>query len=130
MKYLGGKKGKSNRKRHIPKLSEEARKALETEFKTGKKHRERQRAEAILLSESGIDMNDLAVRFGVNRDTINRWLDGWEERQMAGLREGQRSGRPPIIPKDVQKKLRTKSAMGLSGSGGFKKSFKVDGKFH
>jgi len=94
----------ANRKRFIRVLSDAERSDLEKAFRHGTKHRERQRAQAILLSASGHDMNSLAARFGVNRDTVNRWLGGWEKHGLSGLREGPHLGRPPKIPREVQKK--------------------------
>ena len=73
MIYLGLQKIMANRKRFIRALSDAERGELEKAFKHGIKHRERQRAQAVLLSASGHEMNSLAARFGVNPDTINRW---------------------------------------------------------
>ena len=64
MLYLFPQKIMANRKRFIRALSGAERGELEKAFKHGIKHRERQRAQAVLLSASGHDMNSLAARLG------------------------------------------------------------------
>lgn len=60
--------------------------------------RTRQRAHAILLSAKGYRIDQLVEIFFVDRDTITRWLDRWDEDHFDGLEDAPRSGRPRSIP--------------------------------
>jgi len=57
----------------------------------------RQRAHAILLSAKGYCIDQLVDIFFVDRDTITRWLDRWQEDHFDGLEDAPRSGRPRSI---------------------------------
>lgn len=56
----------------------------------------RQRAHAMLLSDKGYSCEAIADILAVNRTTVSLWIDAWEAKGIAGLRDGQRPGRPPI----------------------------------
>jgi transposase len=56
----------------------------------------RQRAHAMLLSDKGYAREAIADILSVNRATVSLWIDAWEAKGIAGLRDGQRPGRPPI----------------------------------
>lgn len=75
--------------------------------KTDPLWRRRMRAQAILLSEKGFAINQLADIFEVDRDTVSLWLDWWAEYEFDGLADDPRSGRPPILTDDTQKKRRS-----------------------
>ena len=59
--------------------------------------RTRMRAQAVLLSEKGFALNQLATIFEIDRDSVSQWLDWWEEYKFDGLADDPRSGRPPIL---------------------------------
>lgn len=63
------------------------------------------RAQAILLSHRGFDINTISTIFDVHRNTVSRWIDQWNERQLDGIltREGQ--GRPRTFSEDEEKTL-------------------------
>lgn len=61
--------------RYISDLSDEIIKKLNEIQKNGLKSRERNRAHAILLSNSGIEAKEIAHIFKVSRRTIYRWFD-------------------------------------------------------
>jgi len=65
----------------------------------------RRRAQALLLSHRGFDINTISMIFDVHRNTVSRWIDQWNERQIDGIltREGQ--GRPRIFSEDEEKTL-------------------------
>ncbi len=65
--------------------------------------RERTHAHALLLSAKGYYVEQLADIFFVDRDTISRWLDRWQQSKQTALRDGQRSGRPGKLSKDQKK---------------------------
>lgn len=75
-------------------LSEWERQVLRQAHKSATSHRERQRAHAILLSDKGYRLDQLADIFEADRDTISRWLDDWREHGIDGLRDAPKPGRP------------------------------------
>ena len=78
-------------------LAEEERQRLKEIHKTDANWRTRMRAQAILLSDKGFALNQLAAIFEVDRDAVSQWLDCWAEYQFEGLSDDPRSGRPPIL---------------------------------
>ena len=54
----------------------------------------RQRAHCVLLSAKKHKIDQLSDIFDVDRDTISEWLNRWEVKGIAGLRDAHRSGRP------------------------------------
>lgn len=103
-----------NIKRYIT-LSPSERDYLELLYKSSTNHRERQRANSLLLSSSGKDIDYLSNLFGVKRDTISNWFNRWERGQKKvlesskeesvriNLQDAARSGRPSILC-DTEKK--------------------------
>ncbi len=57
----------------------------------------RHRAHAVLLSARGYRIKQIADIFEVDRDTVSRWLDNWNERDTEGLSDEPRSGRPRTL---------------------------------
>src|SRR5262245_45068995 len=78
-------------------LTDEQRQRLKEIYKTDANWRRRMRAQAILLSEKGFELNQLATIFEIDRDSISQWLDWWAEHEFEGLSDDPRSGRPPIL---------------------------------
>ena len=75
--------------------------ALEQQYQHSPTHRERQRCQALLLSNKGNNVKALSELFGAERDTIQAWLKRWEktagqsiEFRLASLLDAPRSGRP------------------------------------
>lgn len=75
-------------------LSDEEKNELKQLWREGETHRERTRAHAVLLSEQGRSIAELAEILGAERDAVGRWLSHWEERGRAALADAPRSGRP------------------------------------
>lgn len=75
-------------------LTPEQEAELRALHKNGKSHRERQRAQAILLNARGMSLDQLAFVFECDRNTVSSWLDSWQERGVAALADASRSGRP------------------------------------
>jgi hypothetical protein len=96
-------KGMSSPKRHIE-LKEAEKKLLHGLYKDSPSFRARQRAECLLLSAEGMDIDPLAARFKVKRDTISAWFNRWESGER-NLRDAARSGRRPRMSQEVQKKF-------------------------
>lgn len=103
-----------NHKRYIT-LSDSDRDYLEGVYKNSNNHRERQRANSLLLSSSGKDISYLSNLFGVKRDTISSWFNRWESGRAnvvesakedsfrVNLQDAARSGRPSILTESEKK---------------------------
>jgi transposase len=54
----------------------------------------RMRAHAILLSDEGYSVQEIAQIYGVCRQTVSSWIKAWENKGLVGLMDQARSGRP------------------------------------
>lgn len=90
----------------IDPLSDADRTALEQVHREGPAHRQRQRAQAVLLSSRGYTLEQLADLFQVRRDTVSGWLGAWQGRGLAGLQDAPKSGRTPKIDAAIKAHLR------------------------
>ena len=79
--------------KYVPALTATDQKALEELHHDGKSHRQRQRAQAVLLSSKGFTLDQLAVICEADRDTVSGWLDQWQERGLDGLADAPKPGR-------------------------------------
>jgi transposase-like protein len=75
-------------------------KELQTAAKAAPIHRPNLRLLCIKALAMGIPHEQVAGLFGVNEDSVSRWVRRFNERGIDGLAEGPRSGRPPKITKD------------------------------
>ena len=91
--------------RRVPSLSDEDRQELQGLKDHGETPRSRQRAHAILLSDSGRSVNEIASIFGVTRLTVCAWFARWEQLGINGLADAERSGAPPKLSKTETKKV-------------------------
>jgi transposase len=87
-------------------LTDVERQRLKEIHKTDASWRTRMRAHAILLSEKGFELNQLATIFDTDRDAISQWLDWWAKYGFEGLSDDPRSGRPPILANEAKKTKR------------------------
>jgi len=60
-------------------LTDEERLRLKEIHKIDPNWRTRMRAQAILLSEKGFALNQLATIFEIDRDSVSQWLDWWAD---------------------------------------------------
>ncbi len=81
----------------VLKLEEAQKIQLKQIQKESGARKERQRSQAILLSNRGYSINEIAQIIEVNRDSISCWLDRWEELSFEGLKDKARSGNPGIL---------------------------------
>ena len=77
-------------------------------YKNSQHYRERQRAHALLLSHRNYTIPDLADLFEVDRDTVSRWMDRWQEwlvntQQPLTLQDQARAGQPSNLASDQKK---------------------------
>ena len=78
---------------------------LEELFRHHPDHRTRIRAHGILLSSKGFSIANISKFYEVNRDSTSRWLDSWENEGLVGLFDDKKSGRPPKLNEEEQKKV-------------------------
>jgi len=71
-------------------LTDVQRQRLKEIHKTDPNWRTRMRAQAILLSEKGLALNQLATIFEIDRDSVSQWLDS-----LGGIRVRWALGWPP-----------------------------------
>ena len=91
--------------RFVSPLSDEDREILGYIRDHGETPRIRRRAHAILLSDSGKSVNEIAEIFETTRESVCSWLARWEDSGPQGLADGARSGAPPKLTKSERKKV-------------------------
>lgn len=88
--------------RFVTKLNAEQREELRELMKTSNEQ-VRKRAHAILLSDRGYSVDQIADIYEVDRDTVASWLDRWDEGGTSGLHDQEGRGRKPILNEKEQK---------------------------
>jgi transposase len=63
----------------------------------------RLRAQAILLSNKGRQIDDISAIIDCHRNTVSRWIDQWNERSIDGLLRNQGQGRRPTLEEHEEK---------------------------
>jgi transposase len=63
-------------------------------------HRVRMRAQALLLSHKGCQIDEITFILEVARQTVSSWIDAWEKEGLRSLYDTLRAGRPPCLSKD------------------------------
>lgn len=89
--------------RFVSSITKEEEEQLRTLVHEGTHHRERIRAQAILWSHKRYKIKQIANLCEVDRDTVSRWLNRWEQDKQQGLKDVSRSGRPPILNQQEKK---------------------------
>ena len=84
------------KKRYIT-LNDEQREELERAYRRGQRAHFRNRCRAILLSDKGYDIDSIADIFGVYRQAIYRWFNGYEKDGIKGLENKGKGGRKPKL---------------------------------
>lgn len=82
------------------------RTALEQMHLNSPSARQRQRAHAVLLSDQGYKLDQMADILRSDRDTISGWLDQWQEHGLNGLADAPKSGRRRKIDGSLETILR------------------------
>jgi transposase len=59
-------------------------------------HRDRQRAEVVLLAADGVSGRQIAPRVGLSEQSVCKWRQQFRDRGLDGLRDAPRSGRPLV----------------------------------
>ena len=89
-------------------LTSQQEQQLNQLYKTSQHHRERQRAHALLSSHRNYTIPDLADLFVVDRDTVVRWMERWQDwltntENPLTLQDQARAGRPSSLVSDQKK---------------------------
>lgn len=85
--------------------AETMRIALQQEIGRSDESRYDHRLHGVLLVGYGHSCYDVADWFGEHPTTIERWVHRFEQRGFAGLREGEREGRPGRVDDRIWEKL-------------------------
>jgi transposase len=95
--YSGGFFSVKGPEKYASELTEEESALLKTLHKESCDSRVRRRAHIILLSSKGYSINELSDIFDVKRDTVSARINAWEKYGPTGLKDSDRSGRPPKL---------------------------------
>lgn len=95
-----------SRQRNMPNRENCSLEELETAAKAAPIQRTYTRLMAIKALAMGFSHEQVAALFGVNEDSVSRWVRRFNERGIDGLTEGPRSGRPPRIKADRTQEYR------------------------
>lgn len=60
------------------------------------------RAHGLLLSHRGFKIDEIAQAYAVDRETVVRWFNRWEQWGIVGLQDQVRSGRPEKLTPQEQ----------------------------
>ncbi|MEM9834829.1 MAG: helix-turn-helix domain-containing protein [Bacteroidota bacterium] len=83
--------------RFVSSLTQKEQEGLRPLVHDSTNHRERMRAQAILWSDKGYKLKQIADLCEVDRDTVSKWLRRWEQDRPSGLKDASRSGRPATL---------------------------------
>lgn len=86
-------------------LNDDDRSWLEHQWKHDPSHATRSRAHAILLSSHRYSVLEISHILGVTYETVDAWLDRWEEHRRDGIADNARMGRPPKLDQNDRKIL-------------------------
>jgi transposase len=87
-------------------LNEDDQKWLEERWKHDASHSTRSRAHAMLLSSQRYSIIDISHILHVTYETIEAWMDRWDEHGRDGLTDNDRTGRPPALNEEDRHVLR------------------------
>lgn len=91
--------------RFVSSLTENERQLLRYLKEEGENARIRRRAHAVLLSDAGYTVNEVADICETDRDTVCSWISRWEARGPVGLADRPRAGAPPRLNESEREKV-------------------------
>ena len=103
--------------RKILQLDEDRRAQLQHIVKRGSYWRERERAQTLLLLDSGVFAEDVAIQMGLNVRTVRITHTNWRQTGMASLPDLPRSGAPrKLQPEHVERLVQWAEAEPLTAA--------------
>ena len=87
-------------------LSEEAKGALEQQYRKGQTHCYRQRCRMLLLKAEGQPSKAIARQVGSCEVSVNAWVKRYESEGIAGLQTKPGRGRKPILAEENEAVIR------------------------
>lgn len=92
--------------RFIRDLNPESQKLLKRISQQSKSPKVRNRAQCIVLSYEGYEIEELMTIFRVSRKTIYNWLTRWEDQKFRGLYDQKGRGRNPKLSSDKEEQVK------------------------
>jgi len=80
--------------------------SLEAQFRSTEDRKLRDRLQIVLLAHKGRKHQDIAADLCVNRRSVQRWLNAYLERGLAGLAPGKAKGKEPGIPASLADEIK------------------------
>jgi transposase len=99
---------------HLPATEVER---LESEFRSTGDRKLRDRLQIVLLAHKGRKHKDIAADLCVNRRTVQRWLNAFLERGLAGLAPRKAKGKASNIPAELADEIKAWVIGGPAGVG-------------
>src|SRR5437764_3651340 len=98
-------------------LPESEAQRLEAEFRSTADRKLRDRLQIVLLAHKGHKHQDIAADLCINRRSVQRWLNAYCERGLAGLIPRKAPGKGPGIPAAMADEIRRWVIGGPAGQG-------------
>lgn len=87
-------------------LPEAEGRELEAQFRSTQDRKLRDRLQIVLLAHEGRKHQDIAADLRVNRRSVQRWLNAYLERGLAGLAPRKAKGKEPGIPASLADEIK------------------------
>ena len=87
-------------------LSDQEARQVEAEFRSTRDRKYRDRLQAVLLAHNGRQRQDIAADLCVDRRSVQRWINAYCERGLAGLAPKKAPGKAPGIPDAVAEEVK------------------------
>lgn len=98
-------------------LPEAESQKLEAEFRSTQDRKLRDRLQIVLLAHKGRKHQDIATDLSLNRRSVQRWLNAYCERGLAGLLPRKAKGKDPGIPASMADEIKRWVIEGPAGQG-------------
>ena len=98
-------------------LAEAEAQRLEAEFRSTQDRKLRDRLQIVLLAHKGRKHQDIAADLCINRRSVQRWLNAYCERGLAGLAPRKARGKDPGIPAAMADEIKRWVIEGPAGQG-------------
>ena len=92
--------------RYVKSLNENEKLTLSQLMKNHANARARMRGHGILLSDRKFSVEEIALIYEVDRDTVCRWFREWEIKGITGLYDEERRGRPKELTEAEEKEVK------------------------